>query len=450
MIWKIAKTKTQPPAATWYDDVPRQCGGAIAIGVLVTLVCVGGFGVWAATAPIAGAVVASGAFVATGQNKIVQNMEGGVIARLLVHEGDIVDAGQELITLDETTARVELRRLVLKEIRLRAVESRLLAESGAVRTMVVPIDYAPDSSSETGDVVDNQKLTFEMHKRGVENEVTTLKQSISSLEEHFQGAQAQLDSVKQQGALYQEEIDAKKGLLARGMLKRSEMLALMRARVAVDGEIGRLTGDIGDTREKIARANEQIAGVRNTAMKTAAEQLVDIRGELYDTKERIRSARNVADRIRIRAPVRGAVVKLGYHTAGGVIEPGKPIMEILPLGDELLIEARVRPQDIDNVRKDADAIVRLSALSARVTPMVTGKVVYVSADSLQEDARMDRTTGVYLARIRINDDQRALVKDFVPTPGMPAEVYIKTGERTFLAYLLRPLRDSMSRAFREK
>ncbi|WP_246725599.1 HlyD family type I secretion periplasmic adaptor subunit [Beijerinckia sp. L45] len=431
--------------------MPRQTRGHILTGFWISAACIGGFGVWAATAPIAGAVVTSGAFVATGQNKIVQNLEGGVIAKLLVHEGDIVEQGQELIRLDETAAKVDMRRLFLKEMRLEAVEARLLAEAGARPNLAIPVAYEANAqNAEENTVIENQMLTFETHRRGVLNEITTLQQSIGSLEEHLNGTETQLTSVVRQGELYQEEIEAKKSLLAQGMVKRPELLALLRARAAMDGEVGRLKGDIGDTKDKIARANEQIAGVRNTAVKTAVEQLVDIRADLYDTRERMRTAKNIVDRVKIAAPVRGAVIKLGYHTAGGVIEPGKPIMEILPLNDELLIEARIRSQDIDSVKKGADAMVRLSALSARVTPMVTGKVVYISADSLQEDPRIDRSAGVYMARVRIDKDQLPLIKDFVPTPGMPAEIYIKTGERTFLAYLLRPLKDSMARAFRER
>lgn len=436
---------------TWYADVPRQTRTSILAGVLISGACIGGFGLWAATAPIAGAVVTSGAFVATGQNKIIQNLEGGVISKLLVREGDIVEPGQELIRLDETAAKADLNRLYLKEMRLEAIQARLLAEASNRGKLVIPIAYEPnDPGSETNTVVENQMLAFESHKRSVLNEVNTLQQSINSLDEHLQGTQTQLAAVIRQGELFQEEIDAKKTLLAQGMVKKPELLALLRARAAMDGEAGRLKGDIGDTKDKIARAEEQIAGVRNNAIKMAVEQLSDVRADLYDTRERMRTAKNIVARVKITAPVRGVVIKLGYHTAGGVIEPGKPIMEILPLNDELLIEARVRSQDIDSVKKGADAMVRLSALSARVTPMVTGKVVYVSADSLQEDPRIDRSAGVYLARVRIDKDQLPLIKDFVPTPGMPTEVYIKTGERTFLAYLLRPLRDSMAHAFRER
>ena len=457
----------------WYAEVPRGTTLPTFLGSAIIVAAIAGFGVWAATAPLAGAIVVSGAFVATGQNKIVQNLEGGIIKDILVREGDVVEPGQDMIRLDEATVRTELRRLLLKELRLVMTEIRLQTEinvasappvgKSLISTKEVGVDLLPTSSISlmssdgvTGQEVDavraNQRLIFETHQRALSSEVLGLEQTIRSLNDHLQGADLQLKATNRQIALFQEEIDAKGSLLANGMLKRSDMLLLLRARAALEGEVGRLTADAGDTREKIARAQEQIVASRNNAVKTAVEQIQEIRADLYDTRERIRTSTGVVSRSNIKAPVRGAVVKLGYHTTGGIIEPGKAIMEILPLNEELLIEVRIRPQDIENVKQGADAVVRLSALSARVTPMIAGDVVYVSPDAVQEDARLDRSTQVYIARVRLRVDaeQAAVLTNFVPTPGMPAEVYIKTGERTFLSYLLRPIHDSMTRAFREK
>jgi HlyD family secretion protein len=160
----------------------------------------------------------------------------------------------------------------------------------------------------------------------------------------------------------------------------------------------------------------------------------------------------VLDRIQITAPVKGVVVKLRYHTSGGVIEAGKNIMEILPLDAELIIEVRIRPQDIDNVKRGQTAMVRLTALSQRVTPMITGEVVYVSADALPDEkkgAAQQAPSDIYVARVKLDAREVAALQNFTPTPGMPAEVFITTTERTFFEYLTQPIRDSMARAFRE-
>jgi HlyD family type I secretion membrane fusion protein len=211
-----------------------------------------------------------------------------------------------------------------------------------------------------------------------------------------------------------------------------------------------MTGEIGDATERIARTRQQIEALRNATVKQAVEQMHEVAAEFTDLRERVRAAQSVVDRVNITAPVRGVVVKMRYHTPGGVIEPGKIIMQVLPLGAELIIEARVGLRDIDNVKIDQDAEVRLTALSRRVTPMVKGRVIYVSADSMPDESNAQAARkDVYIARVKLDPLEAARIPEFSPTPGMPVEVYIKSAERTFFDYLTRPIRDSMSRAFRE-
>jgi HlyD family type I secretion membrane fusion protein len=285
----------------------------------------------------------------------------------------------------------------------------------------------------------------------VKSDIISLERSIDGIEERISGTRKQLTSVHRQAQLIKEELSGKEQLLERGFIRKSEVLALRRTGANLEGEVGRLGGEIGDARERIAKTREQIAGVRKASIKTAVEQLYEISGELNDVRERIRTQTAVVGRISITAPVRGSVVKLRYHTNGGVIEPGKSIMEIVPLQDELIIEARIRPQDIDKVKRGRWATVRLTALNQRVTPMIGGEVIYLSADALPDDKQ--RAAGppsdLYVVRVRLDRDNLALIRDFEPTPGMPAELYIQTSERTFFEYLMQPLKDSMARAFRE-
>jgi HlyD family type I secretion membrane fusion protein len=434
----------------WYATVPRSTRKHIIAGFAITVFSVLGFAAWSATAPIAGAIITSGAFVASGQNKTIQHLEGGVINEILVREGDIVEAGQTLVILDETTPRAELRRLTLKQSRLEAIEARLKAEMDGADDIDMPRHLEIERDTDVATIVENQRLTFKARRNALKSEIASIEDGISSLQEHIAGARVQLTSVKDQLSLYEEEIAGKKGLLTNGLIRKSEVLQLQRARFGLQGEVGRLTGDIGDSRERISRAREQIAGVRNTAARQAVEQLQEVRGELFDTRERIMASRGVLDRIRISTPVRGVVVKLRYHSPGGVIEPGRSIMEVLPLKDELLIEARVRPQDIDSVKRGNLAMIRLTALNQRTTPMVTGEVIYVSADAFSEEGRTDKASNdTYIARIRLSNEEVATIPHFTPTPGMPAEVYIRTADRTFFEYLTKPVRDTMSRAFRE-
>lgn len=435
----------------WYSGIPRSTRAPTLFGIAVLGATVMGFGVWANSAPIAGAVVASGIFVATGQNKIVQHLEGGVIREIAVREGDIVDEGQILILLDEIAPKAELRRLELRRLRLAATDARLQAETREDEQIQFPDDVlAGAGDPDTAGMLDSQRMTFEARRSSMASEIATIQDGINALQERIEGSKLQVAGVHQQLKLLEEEIEAKSHLLKTGLVRKPEVLALRRIEANLRGEVGRLHGEMGDARERIARAREQIAGVRKAAIKTAVEQMHEVRAELNDVRERIRSARGVLNRVQITAPVKGAVIKLRYHTPGGVIEPGKSIMEILPLQAELILESRVRPQDIDNVKRGQQAMVRLTALNQRITPMISGEVIYLSADALPDEKKGTQSTSdIYVVRVKLNAAEAANLQGFTPTPGMPAEVYIKTTDRTFLEYLIRPIQDSMSRAFRE-
>ena len=449
---KIA-VRTAATEGTWYDSLPRSTRLPTIGGILVMAVMLMGFGVWGNTAPIAGAVVASGVFVVTGQNKIIQHLEGGVIREIYVREGDRVEAGQVLLDLDETMPRAELQRLFLRRLRLTAIDSRLMAEMREDGEVTFPAEIvnALATTPEAKEILDNQKLAFTARRNNLDSDIKSIDESIKALEERIQGSRVQLSAVKRQIVLLDEEIETKDRLVQAGLVRKPELMVLQRTKANLEGEIGRIMGDIGDAKERIARAVEQINGVRKTAIKTAVDQLHEIRGELADVRERMLSSKGVLDRVRITAPVSGVVVKLRYHTNGGVVEAGKNIMELLPLKDELIIEARLRPQDIDSVKRGQKATVRLTALSQRITPMVSGDVIYLSADTLADEKKSQQVgpTDIYIVRVKL-DANTITIPDFKATPGMPAEVYIQTAERTFFQYLVKPIHDSMARAFRER
>jgi HlyD family secretion protein len=441
---------TAIPVREWYAEVPRHTYVPTAAGILSIGLFLLGFGYWSNTALIAGAVITSGTFVTTGQNKIIQHLEGGVIRDIRVHEGDIVEVGQTLIQLDETAPKAELDRLVLRHLRSEAMEARLVAEIRDETQVTFPSDLlARRNDSDIDSIVGAQQLTFDAWRRNLEADIAALHDSISAIKERISAAQTQKKAVERQIQLIGEELTSKSALLPEGLVRKPEILALQRAQAALHGEVGKLEGEIGEAKEQIAKTEQQIVGMRTAAIKDAVEQLHQTRAEMADFRERIRSQQGVLDRVSITAPVRGIVVKLRYHTTGGVIEPGKNIMEILPLRDNLLIEVRVRPQDIDHVKVGQDAAIRLTALNRRTTPTLLGKVIYVSADALPDDLQTVQGREVYVVRIQLDEEQPPPMQNFKPKPGMPAEVYIKTAERTFFEYLMQPIRDSMTRAFRE-
>jgi HlyD family secretion protein len=441
-----------PIGQPWYAEVPRSTRTATLGGLVVVAATVMGFGVWGNTAPIAGAVIATGVFVTTGQNKTIQHLEGGVIREILVREGDVVAPGQSLIKLDDTSARAELRRHELKLYRLEAIEARLRAEIAGRSDFAFPSHLlAMNADPDIAALLTAQRIAFRARQNNMASEIAAHQKTIDALEEKITGSRVQLAGVERQSQLLKEELEGKQALLQRGYIRKPEVLSLQRLAANLSGEAGRIGGDIGDSRERIARSMEQIDGVRKNAQKVASDQLQEIHADLNDVRERIHTVKGILDRASINAPVKGTVVKLRYHTAGGVIEPGKNIMEIVSLQDELIIEARVRPQDIDKIKHSQLATVRLTALNQRTTPMVTGRVIYISADALPDEKQraFPGVPDLYVVRAKLDPKSLASVPDFQPTAGMPADVYIQTVERTFFEYLLQPLRDSMARAFRE-
>jgi HlyD family secretion protein len=443
-------------AEQWWKGIPLSAKWPTIVGLGIVLIWGGSFAVWAGLAPLNGAVVASGTFVATGQNKLVQHFEGGIIRDLRVKDGDLVEANQILVRMDETAAKAKLRRLVLRHYRLLSMQARLQVEMNAAETLQMPAALSAHAGDpEVAAIFDRQRIELQARKATLAAEEQVLRNEIAGIKESIQGFQAQVNASQQRAALFADELKDKRTLLDQQLVRKTEVLALQRAEASLVGDLGELIGRIADLNERVSRANYRIAQLRSAATQKAVEELRQTETELDDVQEQIRAAQDVMERIEVRAPVRGVVVKLNFHTAGGVAAPGAVILELLPVRDELLIKAHVNPNDIARVREGQHALVRLSALNQRITPMIGAKVVYVSADALadqnplskgDQNARRD----FYVVRVRLDEaDVRRQLDGFQATPGMPADVYITTGERTFFDYIMKPLLDSFSRAFRE-
>ena len=445
-----SKIDHNAPDAEWYDDVPRSVSRFALFGLVLAIASFGGFGLWAFRAPLAAAVIAQGSFVATGQNKIVQHLEGGIIKDILVTEGSQVEKGDLLIRLDETVADSVEREIDLRLIRLEATEARLQAEYDQSPRISFPARFAGEESDyEIASIIDSQKLTFKVSKTALEKEVALLQTNIDALEIRAAGYSAQhLSSVNQYDLLC-EELLSKSKLLDQGLARRSEVAALRRTLLEAEGQIGRLKAQIDEINQLKLKYQKQIEQVTADYSKIALKELQAVQAELDGVREKARAARSVRQRTDVMAPVSGTVVRLFYHTSGGVIESGRPILEILPMDEQLIIEVVVSQADIDTVHTGQPATVRLTALNRRTTPILNGTVFYVSADSIS-----DTSTGipreVYIARVSIEPGELERLPDSRPTPGMPAQVMIQSAERTFAEYISKPIKDSMNRAFREQ
>ncbi|WP_192359708.1 HlyD family type I secretion periplasmic adaptor subunit [Mesorhizobium mediterraneum] len=436
--------------AQWYGAVPRSIWKQTTAGLLLMAVAFGGFGTWAFTAPLAAAIIAQGSFVATGQNKIIQHLEGGIIKELLVSEGDHVETNQPLVLLDETAARAKERQLFFRQARLEAIVARLTAEVHGAETIQFPAIITENRDDpEIASIVQSQRLNFEGSRTKLSSEIRLLDQNIGALKFRAGGYEQLLKAVAIQLGLLREEYNGKKILLDQGLIRATEIKAIQRAIADAEGQMGRLSAEISETGAQVVKHEQEMRQTENAYRQAALDELEGVEAELDSIREQSREAQNVLRRATIHAPVSGTVVRIFYHTSGGVIESGKSIMEILPANVPLIIEAQVPRTEIDNVKVGQKATVRLVALNARTTPVLNGEVYYVSADSLP-DASGPTAKEVYLARVNLPVSELARVPGFAPTPGMPAEILIQTAERTFFNYLSKPIKDSMARAFMER
>jgi HlyD family type I secretion membrane fusion protein len=431
----------------WTRSVDTRTGHISWFGYAFMLSSLGGFGLWASAAPLAGATIAPGYVAAAGQNIMIQHLEGGIIKTISSREGDRVKAGQPMLTLDSTTAEAQLNRLLKQLAALRAKSMRLEAERDLRDELVIPADIVRSSRGDGfPDVVAEQQVEFGARHARYVAEREILKQRIQALDEAVTGLDEQKKASQNQLAIVREEIERKKKLLESGLTNRTEYTNLLRAEAELIGQVGSLQSQIASSLTQVVETRQQIERLMTARVEDAVAELNTERATIADVEELARAVQAILDRTVVRAPADGIIVRSVHNSPQAVIRAGEPFMEMLPTSDQLMIEARISPHDIDTLRIGQQARLHFSALNARITPQVDGTVTYISADRL-----VDQGTGqpFYTARLKITDDLPPEVPRDKIYPGMPVEIYISTGDRTFVEYLVRPLLDSFGRAFRE-
>jgi HlyD family secretion protein len=335
------------------------------------------------------------------------------------------------------------------------MKDRLDAETKGETNFALPAGMEDNiGDAEIMAIYHRQSAELKARRSKLMDEEKVLKREIAGLRENISGYQSQAKAAQERLSLFQKELADKRDLLNRQLIRRTEVFAVQRAEAGIAGELASLQARAADAQERVSRAEHQIAQLHSSALKSTLEELRAAETELDDIHEQIRAARDVLERVEVRAPVRGIVVRLHQNTQGGVVGAGAVIMELLPTNDDLIIEARVNPSEISHVKYGLDALVRLSSLNQRLTPMIEGKVVYLSADAISQsthnNSSEDRNRDSFVVRIQLDEqDTRNKLENFRPTPGMPADVFIRTGERTFFEYIMKPVSDSFARAFRE-
>ncbi len=437
--------------ATFSDHalkLSRNPKPAIFFGFLVIVLIFGGFGSWAAFAPIASAVIAPGVVTVDSSRKKIQHLEGGAVKALLVRDGDSVEAGTVLIRLDETQPRASLAILQGEYDAARAIEARLLAERDGTKKITFPEDLRKRSSMPTvSEALAGQRNLFEARRKSLNGHVSILRSRIGQLKDNISGLHAQQQSKERQITLIEQEVEGLRNLLKKGFTDRTRLMALERERADLEGERGEHISDIANAKTSIAETELQISQLSGDLQENVVGELRAVRTRLSDLRERIGAAQHVLEHIEIRAPVSGTVVNMEVHTEGGVIGAGQTILEIVPKDDKLIVEAQVEPTDVDNIVVGQRSDIHLTAFKQWTTPSIVGQLTYISADRL-----VDQATGrpYYLARVAVEDEEVAKLGDRQLYPGMPAEVMIKTGERTAMQYLTQPIADNVKRAWREE
>lgn len=430
----------------WHDGVKTGVAAPVVGGLLVLAAGFGGFGTWAAVAPLEGAVVAPGKVIASGRNQIVQHLEGGIVDRVLVHEGQAVRRGEPLLLLDGTAAKAQVRRIGLQLLALEAIEARAVAERDALPAVAFPQALLRSGEPEVARIVDDQRNGFEASVRRHRTELAIFEQQITALEEAIAGHENQKAATQQQIALVVEERQGLQSLLDEGLTRKGQVLALRRAEAELRGKESQLSAAVAEARRSIAEIRERIERAKNQRAEDAAARLAEARLKQSELSEQMNAAADVTRRLAVLSPASGTVMELAKYHPGAVVAPGQEIMRIVPGESGLLVEARIRPEDIAEVTTGQKAWLQFPALRGREAPPVPARVVYVSPDRLE-----DRASGEihYLARLELLPAEVPGFDAAMIGPGHGADVFIATGERTFLSYLTEPLMRTIRRSVRE-
>jgi HlyD family secretion protein len=418
-------------------------------GLVVVLLLAGGLGGWGSTVPISGALIAPGQVVVESNVKKVQHPTGGVVGEVRVRDGDVVKAGDIVVRLDETVVRASLAIVVKTLNGLYARAARIEAEQRGADKITFPAaltDRADDP--DVRDVMASETKLFEVRVNGRTGQKAQLRERITQLNEEIGGLKAQEAAKDKEIALVEKELVGVRQLFDQHLVQISRLTVLERDAARLAGERAQYIASRAQARGKITETELQIIQVDKDMVSEVSKDLRETNDKIGEFVERKVTAEDQLRRIDIRAPQSGMVLQSTVHTVGGVITAGDAIMMIVPQADDLSVEAKVNPQDIDKLAIGQKTVLRLSAFNQRTTPELNGVVSRVSAD-----VTTDQRTGQSYYTIRVSmppEEIARLGSDNKLIPGMPVEAFVQTGDRTMFSYLMKPLSDQLMRSFREK
>lgn len=414
------------------------------IGYCILLLVFGVFGGWACIAPLDSAALAPGLVTVKSYRKTVQHLEGGIVRELHARDGERVQQGTVLLTLDTTHLQAEREVLRNQQLATAALQARLMAELHQATDLPIPTQLQDQQRGL--EAWKAEQALLQARRRTQEGETQILQQTISQLEEQIQGLQAVIHNKQRLVESHREEADDLRALLKEGFTDKQRLREQERNLERLSAEIAEHDSAIAQARQRSGEIRLQILQIEKNFTHEVTTQLVAAQTEAFDIAERLRSIEDRLQRSNIRAPASGMVLGMSVHTLGAVIAAGQPILEIVPDNADLVIEARISPNDIDRVSPGKLADVRFSAFNSATTPVIEGLLEQISADRL-----VDEATGqaYYLGRVSITDKGLQNLAGQTLLPGMPAEVLINTGSRTLMSYLLQPARNWMARSLTE-
>lgn len=441
---ELVSPETVPTPQT--EDHHYRRLGLIVLGLLVAVI-----GVWGGFAPLSSAVPAPGKVSVSSSNRIVQHLEGGIVKSILVKDGDTVKASQKLIELDSTQANAQLQIVLAQYYENLGLESRLIAERDGRST----IAFSPEMNemllhSARALIMDSQQREFNARRKQLSDEVQVLSERIEGFRNQISGLEALILSKSSLSSSYDDEIKEWEVLYQQQLIDKIRLRDIKREKVRTDGDIASAKAQIGQLKAQISEVEAQIIAQKQNFIKDVVAELSDVQAKLADNRARLSALRDTLARTAITAPVEGVVTNMQIHTLGGVIPPGKPILEIVPEGESLVIEGKVAATEIANIHNGLKAEIRFPGFShIKSLNVVMGEVINIAPDAVKDE---DTKALYYPVKIRVTyDGQQELLRNHLSIqPGIPADVMIVTASRTFLDYMIHPFKNMFAKAFNEQ
>lgn len=424
------------------DDLGRKTkrAGVLIGGLFAALVLI------ASLLNINGAVVGGGKLAVASKVKTITHATGGILAELLVRDGEHVKAGQLLMRFDEAVSTSSMETTQLNRDQLMARKARLEAERDGAGGVIFPAELIHATNPSKAIAMQQEGALFQLRRRERASNVALLNERIQQSNQQIASYDAQIDAAQRQLALIKPELDGLRKMYREGYVTINRLNTMERTSVQLDSQIAALSANVAEARAQISEIREQILGVRESARADAGTELAQVNADLNEQTTRLVSATDTQTRSQIVAPQSGVVDNIAFTTTGSAIPPTTPIMEIVPDSDSLIVTTQVRPADVDNLEIGQRAVIRFSSLNREHSPEVEGKVTFISADRTE-----DRQTGAAYYRAEVEVDPKSDTKGLLKQlrPGTPAEVFFQTGSRSILSYLFKPLVDQLEFSMRQ-